>query len=516
MIALHFRYMVDGKAVNRKSLAPDKSKGKRLSLMTSSTPTKRDEQEDEPDDGDSSVPSTPDVSGKFSPPRRPFQAISPLDRDFSNSGSASGIPSGQSSPLVRYSAVYPSVSAKARKAQAENESTPLDGSEPASSPSSSAFVSPNPGANTSSPIPAEVAARIPLSKPAPPPPAQKAASPPPPPTAAIAPAVPPPTPKAPSAAPVEAAVETGRDSLSKPDKPPKPDRLSFSRVLSAVIGTGQPPASAPDSTAVPVPVPAAVAPPPPPLPVAVSAALSQPTPPPPPRVSIVTPPPPPAAPAAPPAPATDSTASTPTPKAPAAATDNDDDSDSDFEDAEEGLSPSIPTPVVAPVAPRSHYLEDIMSGAASASSDVLTMMMGGARRPPAPPPPPPAGLNTPGKLDTTPSKTLLKPRPVSQNMNASSNRLSMRLNSADSISSQLNAFALSFAGTVPDEMEVVPEHPQEDEIDVFAAVNSVQSSFAPPPPLPVCYSCCPNMLFMSLLIYVIVASCSSRPPPSGA
>lgn len=125
-----------------------------------------------------------------------------------------------------------------------------------------------------------------------------------------------------------------------------------------------------------------------------------------------------------------------------------------------------------------------MSGAASASSDVLTMMMGGARRPPAPPPPPPAGLNTPGKLDTTPSKTLLKPRPVSQNMNASSNRLSMRLNSADSISSQLNAFALSFAGTVPDEMEVVPEHPQEDEIDVFAAVNSVQSSFAPPPPLP--------------------------------
>ena len=181
----------------------------------------------------------------------------------------------------------------------------------------------------------------------------------------------------------------------------------------------------------------------------------------------------------------DTPSSTPaavTPLAPASV----DDGDSDSENEEDGTSPSVPVPVVAPAAARSHYLEDIMGGGAAASGDVLGMMMGSAKRPPAPPPPPPVAPSTPAKSDHTPVKTLLKPRPVSQNMSASNNRMSMRLNSTDSISSQLNAFALSFAGTaLPEEMDVVPEHPQEDEIDVFAAVNSTKSTFAPPPPLPV-------------------------------
>lgn len=479
--------MVDGKAVNRKSVV-DKNgtKGTRLSLVTAKVPIKRTESDvdAEGDEGDDE-----DVSAKISPigaplaARRNFAAslINPASMDFNGGGN-----SNKSSPLVRYSHIYPSKSQQQFdiETQVDDEASGVDqtGPSPGSQGTSSA-----PGTGPVSPAVA-VAALLPPRKPAPPAPPGGGG---PAPAAYGKPEENPSYSKAEGNGAYSKASATA--PVPPPPTPPAPPAVYKPQSDGLSLAANKP---APSSSSV-------VPPPPPPPPGSKTA-----SPPPPPvnsddrnvnkmiATGLIPPPP---------------TAQQLQESAVVAAGTADSDSDAEEGEEEEEEnggsareeSPAVPVPMQVAASSKGNYLDDMLSRSGSLKLTGSFFGGGGSAGQSAPPPPPPPPL--PARVRTastdanavagpgvaSPVRILLKPRPTSSNTDASVSvtpraaRLSTsaRTASTDSVSSQLSGYPFLAAGAGVAGVSAmlsgltVAADEHEAEIDHFAAVNSAESSF---------------------------------------
>jgi len=478
------RYMVDGKAVHRKSVNDTGTRGKRLSAMAPAVINKPEERdEDEQDEEDASEPGTP---AKPSPNSRRTSQLRP----------GTSIRSG----TVRYSAVYGSKSTKTFSAGRPEDYDDDEGDneadeEPENSPAveSSSHYSPT----TRTPD-AESSAQDSTVSPVSFQPVSSKTKP----DATVEPSAPPEPPHE-ATAPAPATLVKAMQSLSAgppatafpPNKPPPPStHATVTSTEDFATATGA----------------KGLVPPPPPS----SGSSMAPQPPPPPVPSQNHPPPPPITAKEVELPSSHSVKSATsadmigTPLSfrsnqTKASGSEETDSEPD-EEGEEEERQSMCIPLAVPSKPT--YLEDMLSKA--------TNLIGvrPVARPPPPPPPPPKEAITPSTVNgdgsATPGKNLLKPRPPSDQcstprsiLSAISNRNSMarsrfsvrgsgggaRTASTDSVSSQLSGYPFLGGSVPPLNFEAATEKEEEEEIDHFAAVTSgdeASNKPAPPPPPP--------------------------------